>query len=347
MNYLFGNEEVSLQRLVLCLLWMFSLFLSTSHALEPNHKYIIATASTGGTFYPVGVAIATLLSLRLNDQPQISFSAVASSGSLDNIRLLGQKEADFAIVQSLCGLLAWQGKSFYQNKPQKNLRAISMLWQNVEHFTLTNDLVKTGNIEDLKNLYGHNFSITENDSGSKFSAETLMDILGIDYHKMNLFYLGYNQSAIALQHGKIKGMNTPAGAPVSAVSNVYAAMGPLKVSLLEFSDEDVAKIQKYYPVWNRYVIKANTYPRQPKDIKTIAQATLLVTNADTPDDVVYLLTKTMYENLVFLNSVNKGTTSISLENALDGLTIPLHPGAIRYYREKGITIPPHLLAPHP
>lgn len=321
-------------------------FFSFLHAQELPHKYVIATASTGGTFYPVGVAIATLLSLRLSDQHRISFSAVSSSGSLDNIRMLANKEVDFAIIQSLFGLLAWQGTSLYKEKAQKNLRSVSMLWQNVEHFMVTNDIVKTGSMEDLKNLYGANFSITENDSGSKVSAEILMGILGIDYTKMNLSYFGYNQSAIALQHGKIKGMNSPGGPPVGAVSSVYSAMGPLKVSLLEFSDEEVEKIQKQYPIWTRYVIKANTYPRQSKEVQTIAQPTLLVTNADTPDDVVYLLTKTMYENLTFLNSVNKGTMSISLDKAFEGLSIPLHPGAVKYYREKGITIPSHLLETH-
>jgi hypothetical protein len=333
-----------LYRRLLLFAFVCSLLSSSTYAQEQAHKYVIATASTGGTFYPVGVGIATLLSLRLND---LAFSAVSSSGSLDNIRLLAQKEADFAIIQSLFGLLAWQGQSLYEGKPQKNLRSVSMLWQNVEHFTVTNDRVKTGYIEDLKNLYGQDFSITENDSGSKVSAEILMDILGIDYRQMNLHYFGYNQSAIALQHGKIKGMNTPGGAPVGAVSNVYSAMGPLKVTLLRFSDEEVAKIQKKYPIWTRYVIKANTYPRQSKEIHTIAQPTLLVTNADTPEEVVYLLTKTMFENLTFLNSVNKGTMSICLEKAIEGLSIPLHPGAARYYREKGIRIPPRLLELHP
>ncbi len=306
-------------------------------------KYIIATASTGGTFYPVGVGLATLLSLKLSNTYRMNFTAISSTGSLDNIKMLANKEADFAIIQGLFGLMAWQGEYIYLNQPQKNLRSISMLWHNVEHFTVLKEVATTGQIQDLHNLYGQNFSITENDSGSKISAEMIMDSLGIDYSKMNLQYLGYNQSAVALVHGKIKGMNTPAGAPVSAVSRVYSSMGPLKVCLLEFSDDDLAKIQQRYPIWSRYTIKANTYPRQTKEIQTIAQPNLLITRADTPNDVVYALTKTMYENLAFLNSVNKGTMSISLEKAMDGLPIPLHPGAIQYYQEMGLTIPQNLL----
>ncbi|MDD3344584.1 MAG: TAXI family TRAP transporter solute-binding subunit, partial [Sulfurospirillaceae bacterium] len=88
----------------------------------------------------------------------------------------------------------------------------------------------------------------------------------------------------------------------------------------------------------------HTYPRQTKDIYTIAQPNLLITDVDTPEDIVYLLTKTMYENLSFINSVNKGTISLSLQNSINGLMIPLHKGAIRYYQEMGIIIPPHLLS---
>lgn len=312
-------------------------------ASELKEKYIIATASTGGTFYPVGVGIATLLSLKLSEKKGLVFSAISSTGSLENIKMLENQEAHFAIIQGLIGILAWDGTHIYYDKAQKNLRSISMLWHNVEHFMVNKEIATTGSIYDLKNLYGQDFSIAESNSGSRVSAEILLDILGIEYSKMKLHYLGYNQSVVAMQQGKIKGMNTPAGAPTPAVSTIYSTMGPLKATLLQFSDTDLAKIQKYYPLWSRYVIKAHTYPRQIKDIHTIAQPNLLITDVNMPEEVVYLLTKTMYENLPFLNSVNKGTVSIKLQNAIDGLNIPLHKGAIRYYQEMGLVIPSHLL----
>lgn len=328
--------------LLLLLYSLLSLQANTSHT-----KFVIATASTGGTFYPVGVGLATLLNLKLADTKGLLFEAVSSEGSPYNIKMLEKKEAHFALIQGLFGMMAWEGTNTFRGRPQKDLRSVSMLWQNVEHFTVTKEMATTGNIRDLQNLYAYNFSMAENDSGSKVSAEILMEILGIEYTKMHLHYLGYNQSAVALQHGKIKGMNVPAGTPVAAVSSVFNSMGPLKIQLLEFSDEDLAKIQKHYPIWTRYVIKANTYPRQTKEIHTIAQPNLLVTDVNTPEEVVYLLTKTMYENLSFLNSVNKGTTSISLQNAIDGLSIPLHKGAIRYYQEMGLSIPAYLLYVNP
>ncbi|MDD3343630.1 MAG: TAXI family TRAP transporter solute-binding subunit [Sulfurospirillaceae bacterium] len=317
--------------------------ISGANAADKEQKYIIATASTGGTYYPVGVGIATIASLKLAKDHKMTFSAISSAGSGENIDMMEKKEVNFAILQGLFGSMAWQGKAKYKDQPKKDLRSVSMLWQNVEHFTVLKDIATTGNIKDLKNLYGKGFSISERNSGSRVSAEVILDALGIDYTKMSLEYLGYNPSAAALQDGKIKGMNTPAGAPASAVTSVFASMGPSKITVLDFSDDDLAKIVEQYPAWSRYVIKANTYPGQTKDINTIAQPNLLVATADTPDEVVYLLTKTMYENLPFLNSVNKATLAMSIEKAIDGLPMPLHPGAVKFYQEKGIKIPDRLL----
>lgn len=309
-----------------------------------EQKFIIATASTGGTYYPVGVGIATIASIKLAKDHKMTFSAISSAGSAENIDMMEKKEVNFAILQSLFGSMAWQGKAKYKDKPQNNLRSVSMLWQNVEHFTVLKEIATTGNIMDLKNLYGKGFSNSERNSGSRVSGEVIMESLGIDFNKMSLEYLGYNPSAAALQDGKIKGMNTPAGAPASAVTTVYASMGASKIAVLDFSDADLNKISNDYPAWSKYVIKANTYPGQTKDINTIAQPNILVATVDTPDEVVYLLTKTMYENLPFLHSVNKATLDMSVEKAIDGLPMPLHAGAVKFYQEKGIKIPERLLA---
>jgi TRAP transporter TAXI family solute receptor len=315
--------------------------LSTGAMAE--QKYIIATASTGGTFYPVGVGIATIASLKLAKEHKMTFSAITSAGSGENIDMMEKGEVDFSIIQGLFGSMAWQGKATYDGNPKKGLRSVSMLWQNVEHFVVTSDIAKTGNIMDMKNLYGEAFSIGGRNSGSRVSAETIMDALGIEYAKMNIQYLGYTPSSTALQDRKIKGMNTPAGAPVSAVTNAFATIGGDKIRVLDFSDADIKKIEEAYPVWTRFVVPAGTYPGQKADINTIAQPNLLVVNENTPEDVVYMLTKTMYENLPFLNSVHQATKAMSLQKAIDGLPMPLHKGALKYYQEQGINIPARLI----
>lgn len=307
-------------------------------------KYILATASTGGTYYPVGVGIATIASLKLAKKHKLTFSAITSAGSGENVDMIDKGEVDFAILQGLFGSMAWQGKDKYEGKPRKNLRSVSMLWQNVEQFVVYNKIATTGNIMDMKNMYGKKFSIGKRNSGTRVSGQTVLGALGIDYEKMNLQFLGYGPSATALQDGKIDGMNIPSGPPTSAVTNAYATIGADKVQHLQFSDADLAKIQASYPVWTRYVIPKGTYPGQKADIQTIAQPNLLVVTKDTPEETVYLLTKTMYENLPFLNTVHKATKVMNIKSAIAGLPMPLHPGAAKYYKEQGVEIPARLIA---
>ena len=321
-----------------------SAMLTSANAASKEKKYVIATASTGGTYYPVGVGIATIASIKLAKKHKMTFSAITSAGSGENVDMLNKGEVNFAILQGLFGSMAWQGKDKYEGKAKKNLRSITMLWQNVEQFTVRSSIAKTGNIMDLKNLYGERFSIGGRSSGSRVSAETILKSLDIDFKKMNIQYLGYTPSSTALQDGKVKGMNTPSGPPTSAVTNVFASMGNDKIKVLNFTNSDLAKITKNYPVWTPFTIKAGTYPGQVKDINTIAQPNLLVVTKDTPNETVYLLTKTIYENLPFLNSVHKATKAMALNKAIAGLPMPLHPGAAKFYKEQGITIPVSLMA---
>ncbi len=337
-------NTTSLLKKVLVTSALLAALISGLSAAKKEQKYIIATASTGGTYYPVGVGIATIASLKLAKKHKMTFSAITSAGSGENVDMIDKGEVDFAILQGLFGSMAWQGKAKYEGKPRKNLRSVSMLWQNVEQFVVFNNIATTGNIMDMKNLYGKKFSIGKRNSGTRVSGQTILRTLDIDYTKMNLQFLGYGPSATAMQDRKIDGMNIPSGPPTSAITNAYATIGADKIKHLEFSDADVKKISSAYPVWTRYVIEAGTYPGQKKAINTIAQPNLLVVTKDTPDETVYLLTKTIYENLPFLNTVHKATKVMDIKKAISGLPMPLHPGAAKYYKEQGIDIPDRLIA---
>ena len=111
-----------------------------------------------------------------------------------------------------------------------------------------------------------------------------------------------------------------------------------------FTDEQAKKADGGLNLWTRYVIEAGTYPGQMKDIKTIAQPNFLAVRADLDEDAVYMITKTIYENLPFLNAIHKATKVMALEKALAGLPVPLHPGAAKFYKEAGLDIPDRLIA---
>lgn len=319
------------------------LFTSNSMAAE-SKNYLLATASTGGTYYPVGVAISTLTKVKLQPKKKIGMSAINSAGSGENVKLLRDNEAQFAILQGLYGYYAWNGVGpIKQDGPQKELRSVSMLWQNVEQFTVLSEYAKTGTIADIEGMKGKRFSMGKKNSGTIGSNTILMKNLGIDIEKdFELIHVGYGPSADALQNGQIAGMSTPAGVPASAVTRALATMGD-KVTLLGFTEEQAQKADGGLGLWTPFKISADSYPGLKEDVMTIAQPNFLAVRADVDEETVYLITKTIYENLPFLNAIHKATKAMSTDKALAGLPMPLHPGAAKYFREIGMAIPDNLI----
>jgi len=328
--------------------WLAGLFAGVASAgamqAEAGGDYLLATASTGGTYYPVGVALSTLVKVKLQPTDQINMSAINSAGSGENIKLLRDNETQFAILQGLYGAYAWNGSGPLEHDgPQKNLRSVSMLWQNVEHFTVQSEYAKSGTIDDVRAIKGV-AGFGKRNSGSLGSSRTILGNLGIDVdQQFNLFYGGYSALADAMQDGKADLIGTPAGVPVGAVTKLFAARGE-DVTLLGFTEEQARQADGGLDLWTPYHIPAGTYPGQDVDVHTIAQPNFLAVRADVPEEDVYLITKTIYENLGFLQAIHKATKAMALEKAVAGLPMPLHPGAARYYKEAGLSIPDRLIA---
>lgn len=316
---------------------------ANAHAEDAN--YILATASTGGTYYPVGVALATLAKVKLEPSEGIGMSAISSAGSGENVRLIREGEAQFGILQGLFGYYAATGTGpLSEVGPQEDLRSVTMLWQNVEHFVVSSDVAGDGTIGAMVDLKGEAMAFGAQNSGTIGSNSTILSGFGINIEEdYELVFGGYGPAAEALQNGQVKGLGAPAGVPVGAISQLMASAGD-GVTLLNFTDEQLMTADADRGLWTRYTIPAGTYPGQDADVQTIAQPNFLATSADLPEEHVYLLTKTIYENLPFLQAIHPATKVMAIENAIAGLPLPLHPGALRYYQEVGITVPERLIA---
>lgn len=303
-------------------------------------KFInIATASTGGTYYPIGVGMGNLWTEKLQDQG-IKATGQSSAGSVENIDLLRKGEAQLAVMQGLIGAMAWSGKGSFEGNKYEGLRSISMLWPNVEHFVLKNEAVKTGTIEDMK---GTRFSVGPQASGTEKSTLIIMEGIGLTIDDIKADYLGYNDAASAIKDGRIDGGSMPAGVPVAAVTELYASKAG--VTVLDVTDEQLAAVNNVFDTWYRYTIPAGTYQGQEKEINTIAQPNWLAVADAVDEETVYLLTKTLFENLDYMYGVHDSAKNIKLETALNGLPAPLHPGAYKYFKEAGLDIPDRLIPP--
>ena len=317
--------------------------LASSVPAMANKDYVMMTASTGGTFHPVGVAIATMSKVKLQPKEGFSLTAVNSAGSGANLQAMASGNADFSILQGLFGAYAAEGSGPFQ-KPLTNVRSITMLWENVEHFLIANKYVKTGTVIDILNAKGQAAGFGAKNSGTLGSNKELLSKLGLDLEKdFNLVYAGYGPTADALATGQIAVASIPSGPPAGAVTRLLATNSG-DVTMLSVTDDEMKKMDGGRDLWTRYVIKAGTYPGQDKDFQTIGQPNILAVNADVSEDHVYKLTKAIYENLPFLNAIHPATKDMALEKAIKGLPLPLHPGALRYFREQGVKIPDRLIA---
>ncbi len=316
-----------------------------AYAETEEASYVLATASTGGTYYPVGVALATLVKVKLEPKQKIGMAAISSAGSGENVRLIREGEAQFGIMQGLYGFYAATGTGPLEEVgAQEDLRSVTMLWQNVEHFVVSADAAGDGTMSAMADLKGEAMALGSQNSGTIGSNGTILGGFGIDIESdYELVYGGYGPSAEALQNGQVKGIGTPAGVPVGAVSQLMAAAGD-SVTLLNFTEEQMATADGGKGLWTPYTIPAGTYPGQDADVQTIAQPNFLATSADLPEENVYMITKTIYENLPFLQAIHPATKAMAIEKAIAGLPLPLHPGAAKYYQEVGIEIPERLIA---
>lgn len=319
-----------------------SLALSSAGTVSAN-DYVLNTASTGGTYHPVGTAIATLSKVKLLPKQKFSLTAVNSAGSGANVQAMGAGTADFAILQGLFGSYAATGTGPV-SAPQKNLRSVTMLWQNVEQFIIATSAVNNGTASDLIGLKGKGAGMGKQNSGTIGSNRVLLSGLGLDMDKdFELMYAGYTPTADALANGQIVAAGIPSGPPTGAITKLMAGNAD-KFTILNITSDEGKSMDGGRLLWTPYTLKAGTYPGQTKDIQTVAQPNFLAVNASVDENHVYLLTKTMYENLPFLQAIHPATKVMAVEKAMNGLPVPLHPGAAKYYKEVGLTVPSHLVS---
>ena len=319
----------------------FVIAVSGTFAHGESTDYVLNTASTGGTYHPVGTAISTLSKVKLLPKQEFSLTAVNSAGSGANVQALGAGTADFAILQGLFGSYAATGTGPV-SEPQENLRSVTMLWQNVEQFVIATDKVAAGTVSDLTALKGMSAGMGKQNSGTIGSNTVLLAGLGIDIEAdYDLVFAGYGPTADALANGQAVAAGIPSGPPTGAITKLMAA-NQGKFTILDVTEDERAQMDGGRNLWVPYTISAGTYPGQDADVNTIAQPNFLAVNASVNEEHVYQLTKTMYENLPFLQAIHPATKAMAIEKAMAGLPVPLHPGAQRYYEEAGLTIPDHL-----
>jgi len=237
-------------------------------AYAESADYVLSTASTGGTYHPVGTAISTLSKVKLLPKQKFSLTAVNSAGSGANVQALSAGTADFAILQGLFGSYAVTGTGPV-SEPQENLRSVTMLWQNVEQFVMAADKAATGTVEDLMSVKGESVGMGRQNSGTIGSNKVLLSGLGLTLEDFTLVDAGYGPTADAMANGQAVAAGIPSGPPTGAITKLMAS-NEGKFTILDVTAEQAAAMDGGRNLWVPYTIAAGTYPGQDKDVKAMA-----------------------------------------------------------------------------
>lgn len=303
--------------------------------------YDLGTATTDGVSHPLGVTIAALIKLKLLPQANIDVDARNTQGSRNNALRLRNHDLDFAILNNRDAYHAYRGTGPLEDEgPDPSLQLLSNLWTSAYHFVVKSEYAPTGMFADFLNLKGRRIALGEAGSPSRDHASVLFAALDVDVDEAyQLEDLSSRNAARAFLDGELDGfllIDERQGADIAAF--LEEAGGG--AAILAMGDDDIRAVKEDdAPVWNRIVIPANTLPGQPDDHMTIGMHNILCTNERIAEDVVHQITKTIFDNLPFLQEMHTATIGISLETALEQLVLPVHPGAAAYYREVGVTVP--------
>lgn len=314
-------------------------------SLAQDMKFFrIGTGGAGGTYFPIGGIIANAISnppgSRACDKggncgvPGLVAMAQSTNASAHNVNAIqaGQMEAGLSGAATLH--FAYHGIGKFEGNAKPDLRIVANLYPEDLHLVLP----KGGSLSDLADLKGKRVGIAQAGSGTQIAVELIIGDHGVNRDNIDEAELNNSQSAERLADGQLDAYFYAAGTPVAAMIQLDNTKG---MELYNFTDEEVTRANKAVPYYIPSTIPAGTYPGVTYDVNTVAVSGILVTNANQDEELIYEITKAMWSKTarkLLDNGHSKGKV-ITLETALDGvegIDVPLHPGAERFYKEQGM-----------
>ena len=298
---------------------------ATSFGAEQFYK--IGTASSGGLFNALGISFAQIWTRVI---PDVSFSAQITGGSGANALGVNANKYDIGFITGDVAYDAYSGLNQFKGKEQKKLAGIANLYPAVMQVVV----LKASNIKGVDDLKGKRINIGQAGSGSAIAAEIFLSWFGLQPDKnFTPSRLSHSAGADALMDEKIDGY---INSGTVGQSWHMRALTSGKATMVPFADERTQKFCEANPSYYAFTIPVGSYPDLEDALQTIATSTLLVVSADMPEAHVYAMTKAIFDNLKELAQMNNVIASLTPKNAVEGVSIPMHPGAAKYFREQGV-----------
>ncbi len=330
------KRNISLLLVMLLVIGVFASGCSGTQSTETNSEQsnstpsektfiTIATGGSSGVYFALGGALSNLL----NEKVEGINSSVQSTGaSAVNATLLGTEKAEVAFAMNDVVSYAYTGTEVFKDKGKiENLRGIASLYPN---FVQVITLEETG-INEISELKGKRVGVGAPGSGTEVNARQILAAHGITYDDIEEDFLSYAESVEQLKNGAVDAAFLTSGLPNATIMDLSTTHN---VKIIPIRKETVEKLAEEFPFYSSEPIPAGTYDNK-EDVETAAVMTLLITRAELSEELVYNITKTMFENLDTLVDTHSAAKKISLDTVKKGMPIPLHPGAEKYYTEQG------------
>ena len=283
----------------------------------------IATGGTAGTYYPIGGAMADIISKNVDG---VNANAQSTGASVANINMLKEGEVQFAIVQNDIAYYAVNGTDMFDKKVD-NLRAVASLYPETCQFVT----LESSDVRSIADLKGKKVAVGAAGSGVEANVRQILKAYGLTYDDIEEQFLSFAEGAAALKDGAVDVACLTAGYPTASVQDV-ASMH--KIRLIPLTNEKIDQLIAEYPFYTKTTIPAGTYKDFNEDIQTVSVMAILVANDKVSDDTGYAVTKALFTNLDKLQAAHSAAKNITKETATNGLDfMPMNKGAEKFYKE--------------
>ena len=315
------KKIVKAASLVIC-----TAFVLAGCSKNAKKDYILATGGTGGTYYPFGGAIANIWNTKIEN---MNVTAQATGASAENLRLINKGEAEYAIVQNDVMDYAYNGKDLFAGEKLENIMTIGTLYPEVVQIAVSKD----SGIKSVADFRGKRISVGDAGSGVEFNAKQILEGYGLTFDDIKKSNLSFKESAEGIQNGTLDGCFVTAGVPNAALQELAFSAGLVLVPVDSVAAEKICKKYNYYTVTS---IPGGTYKGTDSDTAALAIKATLAVNAKLDEEIVYQMTKALFENLDSLAAAHAKGKEVSAKAAVTGVSVPFHPGAKKYFTEIGL-----------
>ena len=316
--------------MVICVALFLAIGLICTDALAKKFFITMSTASTGGSWYPGGSNLAQLWNEKL---PNIKASSQASKGSVQNVDLLRRKDVNIGWMQNNIASQSYHGYGRFKDKPHKNYRMVMVMYPSQYHILVS----KSSGIKKVTDIKGKKFIPGRPGSGNMSATAAVFGTFGFGHKDYKIDYAGQAEAVQAVQDGRVDGTFVIGGAPIGPLS---AALFTAKdrLMLLDMTEEERQAVHKKHPWIVPFELTQKHYPTIPQGgLRVMGHSAFMMCRDDLPEDIVYQIVKTTYENMDSLRKINKVFNNMTIKDLSGALAlkVPLHPGSMKYFKEVG------------